>query len=128
MGDVFNGCWEANAMRGSRQSRTRKEKGQLQPRHSPVISRALRILRRRYRGHKGETEHQTNERMMARWARRVGIFTIVLAIVSAISAGIFFHQMTAMQGQLNTMQEVNRDTHAALVDVQRAFVYLKEIG
>lgn len=39
--------------------------------------------------------------MMARWTRRVGIWTVVLAITSAASAIIFFRQQVIMQGQLD---------------------------
>jgi hypothetical protein len=36
------------------------------------------------------TEHQINELVMARWTRRLGIFTIILAIISAVSVGILY--------------------------------------
>jgi len=35
-------------------------------------------------------EHQTNERMMARWTRVLGIFTIVLVFISALTAWILY--------------------------------------
>jgi hypothetical protein len=41
---------------------------------------------------------------MARWTRRVGIFTIVLAAVSFVSAIIFYFQLVAMQTQATIMQ------------------------
>ena len=36
------------------------------------------------------TEHQSNERMMVRWTRRLGIFTIILAIISGVTAYILY--------------------------------------
>ena len=38
----------------------------------------------------GETEHRRNERMMARWTRVLGGFTIALALISALTAFILY--------------------------------------
>jgi hypothetical protein len=35
--------------------------------------------------------------MMARWTRRVGIFTIILAVIAAFTAGIFWMQLETMK-------------------------------
>jgi hypothetical protein len=65
-----------------------------------------------------ETSHQKNERLMATWTRRVGIFTAVLAATSIITGFIFFYQWRAMH-------EANEDTRNALIAIQRAFVFVQ---
>jgi hypothetical protein len=37
-----------------------------------------------------ETEHRINERMMARWTRRLGLFTLIVAIIAGITAYILY--------------------------------------
>jgi hypothetical protein len=65
-----------------------------------------------------ETSHQKNERLMASWTRRVGIFTAVLAATSIVTGVIFFYQWRAMH-------EANEDTRNALIAIQRAFVFVE---
>ncbi len=68
----------------------------MRPRPSkPVIVRIIRSLKRQYHRlewnqKKTETPHQVNERMMALWTRRLGIFTVILAIIGAITAYILY--------------------------------------
>lgn len=45
------------------------------------------------------TEHQVNERMMARWTRVVGWLTAALVVVGIVSAYIFHGQLQEMQRQ-----------------------------
>jgi hypothetical protein len=59
---------------------------------------------------KQPTDHQQNERMMARWTRMVGAFTVVLAAVAAVSAIILYRQLQAMRGQLEEMRNAGRQT------------------
>lgn len=46
-------------------------------------------------------------RSMVRWTRVLGIFTVVLAITSILSTGIFGWQLRTMQGQLSEMRAAN---------------------
>ena len=79
------------------------------PKKPPVIVRVLRhFKRRRHKANKRQTEHQKNERMMARWTRRVGVFTIILAAAAIASAVIFYRQQTTMHGQLKEMRAEQR--------------------
>ena len=41
---------------------------------------------------------------MARWTRRVGLFTLALVIVGVVTGGIFWRQLNVMQGQLDEMR------------------------
>jgi hypothetical protein len=63
------------------------------PPRKSVIIRILRTLKRQYHhakryGTNGETEHQRNERIMARWTRLLGILTFVLAFIAGLTAWI----------------------------------------
>jgi hypothetical protein len=65
------------------------------PPRKPFIIRILRTLKRQYHhakryGKKGETEHQKNERIMARWTRLLGILTFVLAVIASLTAWILY--------------------------------------
>lgn len=57
---------------------------------------------------KEPTDHQKNERMMARWTRTVGIFTVALALVALGSALISYFQLSAMKGQLTAFIDSDR--------------------
>jgi hypothetical protein len=75
--------------------------GGRKPNREAVIIRIFRAFKRQSvrqttRPKKGETDHQRNERMMAGWTRRVGIFTIVLAGVAVIGAVISYYQWRAL--------------------------------
>jgi hypothetical protein len=61
------------------------------PTKPPAIIRVFRSLKRqRHSRKRRQTEHQRNEQTMARWTRRLGIFTIVLALVSGLTAWILY--------------------------------------
>jgi hypothetical protein len=106
------------------------------PLQSLIIS-ILSAFENQYHQYKREREqkdaqHQRNEGMMAQWTRRVGIFTIVLAFLAAVSAVIFYHQLSVMQGQLSEMKAAAKQTDEAikinrqyLIASNRAFVYLE---
>src|SRR5665213_143508 len=47
------------------------------------------------------TPHQINERMMALWTRRVGLFAGATVLVGVITGIIFWRQLNVMQGQLD---------------------------
>lgn len=52
----------------------------------------------------GETPHQVNERMIARWTRNVGWFTGATFVVGVVTGLIFWRQLGVMQGQLDAMR------------------------
>ena len=57
----------------------------------PKRQAGYRWLGERYRDRLGaEAEHRQNERKMAQWTRRLGILTVVLAVIAAISAWIAY--------------------------------------
>jgi hypothetical protein len=47
------------------------------------------------------SEHEKNERAMARWTRNVGLLTAIIVIVNVITAAIMWKQMDVMRGQLD---------------------------
>jgi hypothetical protein len=49
----------------------------------------------------GMSEHEKNERVMARWSRNVGLLTAIIVIVNVITAAIMWKQMDVMRGQLD---------------------------
>jgi hypothetical protein len=76
-----------------------------QPSKSMVIC-VIRAIKCRFncaerQNKKPETAHQINERMMARWTRRVGVFTAALVFVAIVTGVIFWRQLGVMQGQLD---------------------------
>jgi hypothetical protein len=80
------------------------------PKKPPVIVRIFRYFeRQRHRREGRETEHDRNERMTARWTRRLGIFTIILAAIGAFTAWILY------------------ETDQTSRTVQRAFVNISEM-
>ena len=88
------------------------------PKKSSVV-RILRAFKRRYdvRKRRHQTEHQSNERMMARWTRNVGLFTLAAGFIGVITAGIFKWQLDAMQGQLQIMRMDQRPWVSLGVDI-----------
>lgn len=71
------------------------------PPRKTVVARFLRALKRQNHrstaeAQKRRPDHGKNERMMALWTKRVGQFTIVLAIVTAVSACISFYMWREM--------------------------------
>lgn len=81
-----------------------------------VIVRVLRGLKRRadrYRSQaqQTESEHIVNERTMARWTRVVGIFTIVMASISVISAVISYFALSEM---MSSSKQTDRLVDAAV--------------
>ena len=69
---------------------------------------------------KPDSDHQINERMMARWTRHVGLFTAGLLVVGVFTAGIFWRQLDVMQDQLDEMQR----TFAA----DRAYIFVDNVA
>jgi hypothetical protein len=88
------------------ESQSEKPEKRDPPTPRPVIVRIFRALKRyeNRRRRRRKTQHQTNERMMARWTRHVGLFTLALVFVGIVTAVIFGKQLTVMQGQLDAFQ------------------------
>jgi len=97
------------------QSQESKRNKGYPPKQKPQIIRVLRALKRQYHRYAAEYEkqksdHAGNERMMAFWTKRVGQFTILLAIIAVLSAGISFWSLRVIQGQLDEMRSSGEDT------------------
>ena len=83
----------------------RKENADHDGKISPIKSAVVRIFRafQSYRVHwkrkrkKKDTDHAINERTMARWTRRVGLFNGLLVLISLVTAKIFYLQYKAME-------------------------------
>jgi hypothetical protein len=94
-----------------------------QKRHRPPkkasVVRVLRALKRRYHARErgNQKDHKTNERMMARWTRNVGLFTLALVFIGIITAVIFKRQLDTMQGQLNAMEADQRPWIATTIEI-----------
>ena len=75
-----------------------------------MIVRIFRALKRyeNRRSRRAKSQHQVNERMMARWTRHVGLFTGALVAVGIVTAVIFLRQLNVMQGQLDEMKVEQR--------------------
>jgi hypothetical protein len=98
------------------------------PKKRPAIVRVFRALKRyqnRYirRDQKLASDHQINERLMARWTRHVGLFTGALVLVGIASAIIFWRQLNVMQRQLDEMQAEQRPWVSAAAAITEPFVY-----
>jgi hypothetical protein len=80
------------------------------PKTRSVIVRIFRALKRyeNRRRRRAKSQHQVNERVMARWTRHVGLFTGALVAVCIVTAVIFWHQLNVMQGQLDSMESEQR--------------------
>ncbi len=76
------------------------------PKPRPTIVRVFRALKRyeNRRRRRAKSQHQANERMLARWTRHVGLFTGALVLVGIVTAVIFSRQLNVMQGQLDEMR------------------------
>jgi hypothetical protein len=85
-----------------------------QKRHRPPkkasVVRVLRALKRRYhtRNRGDQKDYKANERMLARWTRNVGLFTLALVFIGIITAVIFKRQLDTMQSQLDAMEADQR--------------------
>jgi hypothetical protein len=82
-------------------SQTEQNKGCKPPR-KPAIFGIFRDLYQRHRGDKRKKEkeytfHQENERTMANWSRRVGLFTFILAATSIFGNWVIWKQLKEMQ-------------------------------
>ena len=66
---------------------------------------------------RGQQEKTDRDLIMARWTGVVGIFTAALAVISLVTAVIFWRQLSVMQGQLDI-------TKRALVAVERPILLL----
>ena len=102
-----------------------KEDERAPPPRKVAIVRFLRALKRQYHRYAAEAEqrkadHTENERSMARWTRQVGIFTIVLSIISGLSAGISYWALLAIQGQLGEMKSGGEDTKRLIEAAQQS--------
>ena len=86
-------------MRGEPESQSEKTKQREPPKTRPVIVRIFRALKRyeNRRRRRRNSQHQINERTMARWTRHVGLFTGLLVVVGIVSAVIFWRQLNEMQ-------------------------------
>jgi len=80
------------------------------PPKRPAIIRIFRALKRHEdsRRHRHKKEASETDVAMARWTRRVGLFTLALVVVGVVTGGIFWRQLNVMQGQLDEMQADNR--------------------
>ncbi len=80
------------------------------PNRRPAIIRVLRALKRHENRRRRRTQQEKTDRdlIMARWTRRVGLFTAALVAVGIVTAVIFGWQLTVMQGQLNVMETDKR--------------------
>jgi hypothetical protein len=126
-------------MAGTPESDSQESQERERPPRPAVIVRVLRALKRRYhaRKRKRSKSHESNERMMARRTRNVGLFTLALVFVGIFTAAIFMWQLLAMQGQLSVMQSqfdemkkqsttTDRQLEAA-VATERPYVFLSEL-
>jgi hypothetical protein len=89
-------------MVGEETSKPNEEVKRHPPPKPALVIRVLRALKRHYHRSrpklgKSETEHTRNERVMALWTRRVGIFTFFLFVISAATADIFYRQLAVMR-------------------------------
>ena len=92
---------------------------------SATIIRIFRTIKSRchqiaIRSKSDNSEHQENERTMARWTRRVGIFTVILSITAIISDVIYSFQYRAML-------QANTDNREAYTSAQRAFLFVSDV-
>lgn len=94
-------------MVGAPKAKAQKTEERHRPPKRPVIVRVFRTLKRRYHASKRrhQPSHHTNEGMMARWTRNVGLFTLALVFVGIFTAVIFKWQLDVMQGQLAVMKQ-----------------------
>jgi hypothetical protein len=97
-------------MGGQPETQGEEAKKRYPPKPRPVVVRIFRALKRceNRRRHRRKTQHQTNELMMARWTRHVGLFTGALVVVGIVTAFIFGRQLNVMQGQLDELHEEQR--------------------
>jgi hypothetical protein len=97
-------------MDGSPEPQGKKADKGKRPPQKPIIVRVVGALKRRYHVRKraAQENKESNERMMARWTRNVGLFTFALVVIGLITAGIFKRQLDVMQGQLDETQAEQR--------------------
>lgn len=95
-------------MPDQQEGQSKKEQERKRPYKPPAIIRVFRALKRHSNRRRHQTEHQVNERMMARWTRHVGWFTAALVLVGIVTAVIFWKQLRVMQGQLDELREEQR--------------------
>jgi hypothetical protein len=80
------------------------------PPRRPAIVRIFRALKRYedHRRRRREKEASETDLIMARWTRRVGLFTLALVGVGIVTGGIFLRQLNVMQDQLDEMRDEQR--------------------
>jgi hypothetical protein len=73
------------------------------PKRRAAIIRIFGALKRYEDSRRRRHEKETSETdlVMARWTRRVGLFTLALVLVGSITGAIFWEQLQVMQGQLD---------------------------
>ncbi len=78
-------------MVGEPESQGEKPEKREPPKKRPALIRVFRALKRyeNRRRNRRKSQHQLNERMMARWTRHVGLFTGSLVVVGIVTAVIF---------------------------------------
>jgi hypothetical protein len=81
------------------------------PNRRPIIIRIFRSLKRHEHRRRRRAQQEKSDRdlIMARWTRRVGIFTAALVAVGVVTGVIFWNQLNVMQGQLGEMQSASID-------------------
>ena len=101
---------EAEEVSQTEQNKGRKPSGQ-----TPIFG-IFRDIYQRHRGAKRKKEkeytfHQENERTVANWSRRVGLFTLFLVLFSGLGNWIIY-------GQLQEMRSSSEDTKALVKAAQ----------
>jgi hypothetical protein len=82
---------------------------QKRPPKKPIIVRIFRALQRRHRRKRCSAQHQVNERMMARWTRIVGLFTVFLFVVNVGTSLIFWRQLGEMRATRESSDKSTSD-------------------
>jgi hypothetical protein len=95
------------------------------PKSGPYIIRIFHVLKRyeNRRRRRSQQEKTDRDLIMARWTRRVGIFTAALALISVVTAAIFWRQLNAMQGQLTEMKTQSLSSERAST-LSRAWLFV----
>jgi hypothetical protein len=85
------------------------------PNRRPIIIRIFRGLKRHEhrRRRRAQQEKSNRDLIMARWTRRVGIFTAALVAVGVVTGVIFWRQLNVMQGQLDELRAGSAQTARA---------------
>jgi hypothetical protein len=95
------------------------------PRPRPPIIRIFGAIKRYENRRRRRTKQEKSDRdlIMARWTRRVGIFTAALVFVGVVTAVIFSQQLRVMRGQLDEMQTEQRPWISLEMQAEGPLVY-----